>query len=339
MRTLFSLLVCLALALPGQAADPPAPRIASPARVQELGQILRGTVLERTFVLQNRGDAPLDITDVQAACDCTTVPLARTRLAPGESLSLRVKLDTAKLLGPIEKSILLTSNDPQLPVFALELRGQVLSPYALEPAMLRFAPIGRNRAWSATLTLARTDGEPLRVQGVRVKGNSSFHARFRKTPGRESGEIVVAYQPGAEPHPVEATVEVVLDDPLQPTLEAPLVGRVLRDIGVFPARLEFGPTRPGEMLGPRVLLTFHNPEVELQSVSCEPEVLAFEVVPRRSLPAKQGLEPGPAKGVEIRIRLKPGAVAGAAAGKIILHTSCIDQDRIEIPFQGTVSAR
>ena len=329
-------LLLLALILPGWAG--PVPRITSPARVQELGQILRGTVLERTFVLQNQGDAPLDITDVHAACDCTTVPLARTRIAPRESLTLRVKLDTAKLLGPIEKSILLTSNDPQLPVFALELRGQVMSPYTLEPASLRFTPIGRNGSWSGTLALTRTDGKPLQVQGVRVKGNSSFHARFRKTPGKESGVILVAYQPGAEPHPVEASIEVVLDDPLQPTLEAPLVGRVLRDVGVFPARLEFGPTRPGDALDTRVLLTFHNPAVELQSVSCEPEILAFEVVPRRSLSTKPG-EPGPARGLEIRLRVKPGAAAGAATGKIVLHTSCIDQDRIEIPFQGNVTAR
>lgn len=336
MRTTLLLLASLVLFLPGQAG--PAPRIASPARVLELGSILRGTVLEQAFVLQNRGDAPLDITNVHAACDCTTVPLTRTRLAPGESLSLRVKLDTAKLLGRLEKSILVTSNDPQLPVFALELRGLVLSPYSLDPALLRFAPIGRNGNWSGTMTLARTDGKPLQVQGVRVKGNSAFHARFRKTPGRESGEILVTYQPGAEPHLVEATIEVVLDDPLQPTLEAPLVGRVLRDIGVFPARLEFGPAKPGDPLDPRVLLTFHNPEVELRSVTCEPEILAFEVVPRRSLSTKPG-EPSPARGVEIRLRVKPGTAAGTAAGTIILNTSCIDQDRIEIPFSGTVTAR
>ncbi len=65
-----------------------------------------------TFVVKNAGDQELEITRVRAGCSCTKVDLKKDKLAPGESTEMTGVLTTKGIEGPVQKGIILTSNDP-----------------------------------------------------------------------------------------------------------------------------------------------------------------------------------------------------------------------------------
>jgi len=110
-----------------------APKIATDTLTYDFGTVLEGTVVSHTFVLTNSGDAALSISGVQTTCGCTTAALAKSTLAPGESVDLTVHFNTAHYQGQVQKTVYVRSNDPATPQLTLSLSGTVskLEPYQI----------------------------------------------------------------------------------------------------------------------------------------------------------------------------------------------------------------
>jgi hypothetical protein len=96
----------------------------------QLGEIPATTTTEHTFTIRNIGDGLLVIQDVTATCGCTTAQLEKQTLEPGETATVRVTYDprTDGEVGvPIEKSVLIRSNDPLVPLAEFKIAAQVAS--------------------------------------------------------------------------------------------------------------------------------------------------------------------------------------------------------------------
>jgi len=108
-----------------------APKISSDTMSYDFGTVLEGTVVSHTFVLTNSGDTALSISGVQTTCGCTTAALAKSTLAPGESVDLTVHFNTAHYQGQVQKTVYVRSDDPATPQLTLSLAGTVtkLQPY------------------------------------------------------------------------------------------------------------------------------------------------------------------------------------------------------------------
>lgn len=78
-----------------------------------------------TFTLTNTGDEPLVVSRVKTSCGCTTSSKPKGPIAPGKSEDIVVKYDT-KRVGPIRKSITVTSNAAEKPTVTLHIKGRVL---------------------------------------------------------------------------------------------------------------------------------------------------------------------------------------------------------------------
>ena len=62
------------------------------------------------FVFANTGDAPLIISNVRAACGCTTPEWTKTPIEPGEKGSITVAYNPLGRPGAFSKSVTVTSN-------------------------------------------------------------------------------------------------------------------------------------------------------------------------------------------------------------------------------------
>src|SRR5665213_1393825 len=60
---------------------------------------------ERTFLLANKGDEPLHITQVRPTCGCTIAALADSLVAPGHSTKLDIRLSADHRSGNFYKTI------------------------------------------------------------------------------------------------------------------------------------------------------------------------------------------------------------------------------------------
>jgi len=115
------------------------PKISIDNTIYEFEDVVAGIAVIHMFTLTNSGDEPLLIERVHATCGCSTTILPKARLAAGESTKLEVIVDTVGLEGNINKSIYITSNDPNSPEQTLQIRGSVklAGPYRIAAGDLR----------------------------------------------------------------------------------------------------------------------------------------------------------------------------------------------------------
>jgi rhodanese-related sulfurtransferase len=79
----------------------------------DFGSISQGYMVKHTFMLQNTGDATLNIVYVRASCGCTTAARPTNSLAPGESVPLEV-LVLADHVGSKEVKVYVHTNAPDI---------------------------------------------------------------------------------------------------------------------------------------------------------------------------------------------------------------------------------
>ena len=83
--------------------------------------------------LKNVGNAELNISNVKPGCGCTTAPLDKSKLKPGEVATLDISLRISGYNGHVTKSIRITSNDKDHPTQLLWLKANVIRDIQILP--------------------------------------------------------------------------------------------------------------------------------------------------------------------------------------------------------------
>ena len=84
------------------------------------GQVGPG-VLKQAMKITNVGGDTLLINDVKASCGCTTAPLDKKVLMPGDTATVNVSMDVNNRSGEQHKSITITSNDSTRSTITVQL--------------------------------------------------------------------------------------------------------------------------------------------------------------------------------------------------------------------------
>lgn len=92
--------------------------------VHDYGTVKQGGNGECEFKFTNTGTEPLIISDAKGSCGCTVPEWPKTPIKPGESAVIKVKYDT-KRVGPINKTVTVTSNASSEPTKVLRIKGTV----------------------------------------------------------------------------------------------------------------------------------------------------------------------------------------------------------------------
>ena len=98
------------------------PRIRVEPAAFDFGRALPGKTLRKEFVLRNFGDGTLVVEKLSTSCGCTAALLADGQIEAGGRATLRVTLETRNDSGPVERSVLIRSNDPETPLAEIRLR-------------------------------------------------------------------------------------------------------------------------------------------------------------------------------------------------------------------------
>lgn len=90
----------------------------------DYGTIEQGGNGECTFTVTNTGTAPLIISLCKGSCGCTVPSCPKEPIAPGASATIKVKYDSNRV-GPINKSVTITSNAENEPQKVIRIKGNV----------------------------------------------------------------------------------------------------------------------------------------------------------------------------------------------------------------------
>jgi uncharacterized cupredoxin-like copper-binding protein len=107
------------------AAAGSAPILYVPKLSHDFGESKRRKVVEHTFTITNKGNAPLVIKDVRTSCGCTAALLSSKNIEPGKNGTIKVELDTKNRLGKQNRTITLVTNDVNEPNKVLTIQANV----------------------------------------------------------------------------------------------------------------------------------------------------------------------------------------------------------------------
>jgi len=91
----------------------------------DFGHMPQGASVVHEFIVKNIGKGVLNIVKVDPTCGCTTVPLKKAFLDPGDETGLRVEFKTGKYQGRVNKRIKVISTDQANSLIELYIRGIV----------------------------------------------------------------------------------------------------------------------------------------------------------------------------------------------------------------------
>ncbi len=129
----------------------------------DFGFIPSHSFVSHTYRIRNIGKDYLIIERVRLTCGCTTAPLNKDKLAPGESTDLLVTFNSGKYVGPVRKGLYIVSNDSSYPGRSIDFSAVVA---------------GKN-------PIATVTPEAIEFDSIQASGNEKKHIKLDNFSGSE----------------------------------------------------------------------------------------------------------------------------------------------------------
>lgn len=152
---------------------------------------LNESPLKATVKLFNAGSEELIIQNVKPSCGCTTAPLDKDVLKPGEEATLVISMKISKG-GKQSKTIRISSNDPQNPQQTLRIVANVIEQLSIQPSkILRFKELEVGKESTASLSIFNKDSKPVKISDITVKPENLI-VTFKNSSGKvTSGNALI----------------------------------------------------------------------------------------------------------------------------------------------------
>lgn len=132
----------------------------------DFGDVPKGAKVDHNFVLKNTGTDPLDIPKVRSACGCSTAPLLKNRLEPGEATDLVLTFSTGNYRGKLQKTLTVLSSDPNNQEVKLTFTATVNDPdlkVEWKPQKVNFVQLYEGEKRKKTVELTNNTDSPLEL--------------------------------------------------------------------------------------------------------------------------------------------------------------------------------
>lgn len=93
----------------------------------DYGNVNKGSNGKRIIKIQNVGDKPLIISNINTSCGCTVPQWTTEPIAPGKKGEITVTYNTSNI-GRFSRTITISSNDEKKPNLPVRIEGVVLAP-------------------------------------------------------------------------------------------------------------------------------------------------------------------------------------------------------------------
>ncbi len=297
----------------------------------DAGKVPVGEPVEVEFTLENRGTAPLEVTQVRPACGCTVAEYDET-IAPGATGTVRAVLDTTSLVGPNAKAVTVYTNDPANPRIQLTIKSNPQPFLTVEPGYARFTSFVHDEEDQTQQQLLWTDDfEALEVTGVETPAEW-VEASFRPATAAERSEegtgaqwrIEVTLAKEAPVGPVADQVVVRTNHPRQKSIAIPVSGFVRPMVAVTPPDVDFGKVDPAEEQQWGILVrNFGSAPLAIEGVRSTVPGIEVEVEP---------LEEG--QRYKLVFTPTPALARGPFDGRVELRTNLAEQRTITVGVRG-----
>lgn len=143
--------------------------------------------LKTKVKIKNTGNEQLLITNVKPSCGCTTAPLDKDKLAPGETATIDVSFNVGSNAGVNSKTIRISSNDPANSTTIFRLSADVEKAVVLSPAFFAFNQMEVGKEESSKVSIKNTGKKPLTISNI-TKSPADLKINLSGTKTLKPGE-------------------------------------------------------------------------------------------------------------------------------------------------------
>lgn len=217
----------LTLSLAAIAAS--APELVVDRPVFEFGTITQGEKVDHSFVLKNRGSAPLTIKNTKTSCGCTVASVSSSVIPPGKNTAIKASFDSNNFFGPVTKTISVETNDPKNPVFVLTLRGTVVEEIVVAPRQVNLGTLKTGTVKEVFITIENKGSTQLKLTDVKssLPQVTIRVARNVVNPGN-AGTIIVNATTRDEDRMLSGYLTIKTNNPTKPLITIPVFGSVVK---------------------------------------------------------------------------------------------------------------
>jgi hypothetical protein len=330
---LFAVMVLVAVASPAQDLTEGAPKVVVPEKIKDFGTVPQGETVKTDFVLRNQGTKTLVVKAVRPTCGCTVADFD-TEIQSGREGKVRVKLDTTGFSGPISKSILIITNDPQLPTMSVIVKARV-QPYleVLPRPLVRFNAI-QNDGAEQVLTLVGAEGQ--RFEATRVESSDpSVEAELRKVDqkelmpgkGEDQYEVTVRLADTTPVGTVNAQLTVHTNHAKAKRMQIKVFGIVRAVLHVTPSALQFGSVEAALQPGRNVIVVNNRASgsVEVTDATVDDPAFTAEVYT-----VEQGQR------YQVAVTVVPTTTPGTHDSELIISTTDPEYPELRVPIRANI---
>ncbi len=359
MTRILGLACCLTLLAPqalGGApsifCEKPIYKFGDPGQYETAGE----PYIDVPFIIENRGDADLSITEVRLSCGCTkylwgaragtkhkAMPPKKKHpekkvIPPGKKERLTIVLDVVDSMTPsgddfYDSKVRIHSNDPEKPLYVLSLRGRRALAFSA-PEQLSLGNVRLGQGKTLTFQVKRIKrARPIRrikrakSDIVGITSTAPFiSAGITKRPtGRENTyTIEVAVLKDAPAGVIDHRLTFSTNDARQKSFAVQLTGKVIADIDVSVERILFGPVSRKTQPSREIFIT-----QGLRSDGKDLQILDAKIDSKHVSIETEAVKKGAR--YRLRVKLKPDAPVGTLIAKLVISTNKDGFKTIEIP--------
>jgi hypothetical protein len=204
-----------------------APKISVKNDHHDFATIVEGEIVTHQFEIKNAGTAELIISQVHASCGCTAAKPEKMKLKPGEKTFVKVEFNSENRLGPQEKFVYVSSNDPINPEYKLSFVGVIVDKNAaakngknpkltLNKTNYDFGNVEEGKVVDAKISFKNEGKGVLVISDVKTSCGCTAVLLSSKTlqPG-ESGSIRIELDTANREGKLTRTVTLYSNDPQQ----------------------------------------------------------------------------------------------------------------------------
>ena len=314
----------LGAALPGQV-----PRIDVDKPGWDFGDREQGDKDQLFIEVSNLGDAKLEISKVGVTCGCVKARVEQQHLAPGQTTTLILDLDTTRQSGEIRKHVYIESNDPKTPKLMLPVQGKIQPLWWVGTRSLNFGSIEEGSQPEQSFKIHVLPGREVKLRRIRqnAPGISFHHAVFGTVEGAHGWDVHVKVE---GTHPI-GRLGVALTIEMQSAMKAigtvTIIGEVLGPIIVKPRGLRFGGIKRGA--SKTIVISVKNRDektpLSIEKISCLDPQISSRVVEKIE-----------GRLFEIHITCTPKGKNRRVAGRLYIKTNHPRQKLFPVYYQAGV---
>lgn len=186
------------------------------------GSVPPGSLVD-TVLITNIGGDTLRISDVRPSCGCTTAPIDKNVLLPGDTAHVVVTMDAKDKSGAVMKHLTITSNDSTAPTRNINLMATILRDVAIEPTLFPMVTTKKAGEEGTTSVYVKNTGTaPLMIGPPRFKTPPAMVASFDMTQA-------VQVQPG-DSTPVNVNVRTIQTSTAVGTVVIPTSSKLMPEL-------------------------------------------------------------------------------------------------------------